>query len=77
MELRVGAYSERLRVGAHGVELAMGVEFGAAHCLYVLEGGDGNKSRPASVAAAVADVEFRSRLLLQTRRDGARYSIWH
>lgn len=67
VELRVGAYSECLGVGAHGVELAVGVEFGAANSLHILESGDGNESGSAAVAAAVAGVEFRSRLLLQMR----------
>jgi len=53
----------------------MGVKFGAAYCLDVLQSGDGNETRsPAAVAASIAGFDFRSRLLLQNEmRD--RYSI--
>jgi len=67
VQLRVGAYPERLRVRAHGVQFPMGVEFGAADRLHVLQRGDGNEPWPAgaAVAASVAGVELRPRLLLQ------------
>lgn len=67
VQLRIGAYPQRFRVGAHGVQFPMGVEFRAAYRLHILEGSDGNESRPAgtAVAASVARVEFRPRLLLQ------------
>lgn len=47
----------------------MGVKFGAAYRLHVFQSGDGNETRsPAAVAASIADIEFRSRLLLQNTR---------
>jgi len=45
----------------------MGVEFGTANRLHVLQRGDGNESWPAgaAIAASVAGIELRPRLLLQ------------
>lgn len=50
----------------------MRVKFGAAYRLHVLQGGNGNESRSAAaVAASIAGVEFRSRLLLQNKMAGS------
>ena len=66
VQFRVSTYSQRLRVRSHGIQLPMGVKFGAAYRLHVLQSGDGNETRsPAAVAASIASFEFWSRFLLQ------------
>lgn len=54
----------------------MGVKFGATYRLHVLQSGDGNETRPSAIAASIAGIEFRPRLLLQNEMHD-RYSIWY